>query len=81
MRSTKKLGNNHVKIVAYHHWFAVHSRASCKRDTKIESHLGLKRCFFYIEWYNIKIWQLTGNVMKQPEHHLHMIPHKQGAKP
>lgn len=39
MRSTKKLSHNHVKAVGYHHWFAVHSGASCKRDAqKPKSH-------------------------------------------
>jgi len=32
MRSTKELSDNHVETVVYHHWFAVHSRASCRRD-------------------------------------------------
>lgn len=57
MRSTEKLSHNHVEAVVYHHGFAVHSRASFKRDTQ-KPKLGL---ILNIEWCNIHAF-IAGNL-------------------
>lgn len=80
MRSTEKLSHHHVKTVVYDHWFAVHSRARCKTDTQeTRTFISLTK-----EQHNCFCFHsrtLTGNVVKPPEDHLHMIPHIQGAEP